>query len=291
MYIELVFYVMLLGHILGDFYFQSDKLAEEKDKSLRAVLKHCLYYTLCIVGIFFICIPFSCNSVLLVLSVSFAHVMVDSAKYVFLNKAAKLASLIQSPAYIWVKRNIFIIDQFFHFAFISICYWRWGQHEKVRWFISQDFNHLPYLPIIVFLGVLCILKPVSIYITSTSLWDYKKTVIDVSASKTTPLEERTNTALGQPGQDTTADDAASEIIAAGRIIGYLERLIIFFLLVYQEFGAIAFVLTAKSLARFKDMEDRNKAEYYLIGTLLSVVSVFAIAMLLGLCKAPQPKQP
>lgn len=40
MYIELVFYVMLLGHILGDFYFQSDKLAEEKDKSLRALLKH-----------------------------------------------------------------------------------------------------------------------------------------------------------------------------------------------------------------------------------------------------------
>ena len=54
---------------------------------------------------------------------------------------------------------------------------------------------------------------------------------------------------------------------------------------YNQFSAMAFVLTAKSVARFKEIEqDKNKAEYYLIGTLLSVVSAFAITVLLGLCK-------
>ncbi|HOD90893.1 MAG TPA: DUF3307 domain-containing protein, partial [Thermotogota bacterium] len=32
-----------------------------------------------------------------------------------------------------------------------------------------------------------------------------------------------------------------------------------------------FILTAKSLARFKQLNDRDFAEYYLIGTLFSVL--------------------
>jgi hypothetical protein len=36
-------------------------------------------------------------------------------------------------------------------------------------------------------------------------------------------------------------------------------------------GAIGFVLTAKSIARFKEFDDREFAEYYLIGTLASML--------------------
>ena len=55
-------------------------------------------------------------------------------------------------------------------------------------------------------------------------------------------------------------------------------------LIYQQFEAIAFILTAKSVARFKEIENnKDMAEYYLIGTLLSVVSVVVLTFLLGLC--------
>ena len=62
----------------------------------------------------------------------------------------------------------------------------------------------------------------------------------------------------------------------GRTIGMLERLPIVLLVVGDEWGGIGFVIAAKSLARFKEFDDRDFAEYYLIGTLTS--SLFAIAV-------------
>ena len=37
------------------------------------------------------------------------------------------------------------------------------------------------------------------------------------------------------------------------------------------YGSIALVLTAKSLARFKQLENKEFAEKYLVGTLISLV--------------------
>lgn len=66
-------------------------------------------------------------------------------------------------------------------------------------------------------------------------------------------------------------------LRVGRFIGILERLLIAGLAVGGQFGAIGFVLAAKSIARFKEMDKRAFAEYYLIGTLLSVL----IALIVG----------
>ncbi len=66
----------------------------------------------------------------------------------------------------------------------------------------------------------------------------------------------------------------------GRTIGILERLLILTLVVMDQWAGIAFVIAAKSLARFKEFDDRDFAEYYLIGTLTS--ALFAIAVGLAL---------
>jgi hypothetical protein len=68
--------------------------------------------------------------------------------------------------------------------------------------------------------------------------------------------------------------------ARGRIIGILERLIIFIAVVMQQYTALGIVVAAKGIARYKKMEnDPQFAEYFLIGTLLSVVVAAGIAML------------
>ena len=36
----------MLGHIIGDFYLQTDKLAAKKKKSTPSMLLHCLLYTI-----------------------------------------------------------------------------------------------------------------------------------------------------------------------------------------------------------------------------------------------------
>lgn len=58
---------------------------------------------------------------------------------------------------------------------------------------------------------------------------------------------------------------------AGRMIGVLERALIYVLVLTGEYGLIGFVLAAKSFARFEQLKERAFAEYVLIGTLLSVL--------------------
>ncbi len=53
-------------------------------------------------------------------------------------------------------------------------------------------------------------------------------------------------------------------------IGVFERLLCVSFAYAQEWSAIGLVLTAKSIARFKDLEQPQVAQYYLVGTLASV---------------------
>lgn len=66
---------------------------------------------------------------------------------------------------------------------------------------------------------------------------------------------------------------------AGMRIGQLERFVVTTLTLLDQYGAIAFVFAAKSIARFKKIEEEPRfAEYYLVGTLASV----SVGILAGL---------
>ena len=250
MYVDLIFIVLLVSHVLGDFYFQSDKMAKERKRKYIAVFKHSLVYTFTTAIILILCIPKRTSQFHLCVTVSLCHFVIDTIKH--------LIEKIPDPKLPWVKKNIFVVDQVIHFLTLAICWYFFGRNLDTRWFISQEMTHLPNLPITILLGVLLIGKPIGIWIANSNLRNYwpENTKIDLSSNSTKN---------------------------AGKTIGYLERLIVLIFLMYQQFGAIAFVLTAKSVARFKDIEkDQRLAEYYLIGTLMSVVSAIVIALLLGL---------
>ncbi len=67
---------------------------------------------------------------------------------------------------------------------------------------------------------------------------------------------------------------------AGRVIGMLERILILFFVLVNQFGAIGFIIAAKGFTRFKELDKREFAEYVLIGTLLSSLFAFAVALLI-----------
>ncbi len=64
----------------------------------------------------------------------------------------------------------------------------------------------------------------------------------------------------------------------GATIGVLERLLIVTLLLLGAEAAIGFVIAAKTIARFKLLDDRDFAEYYLLGTLASVSVAIVTAL-------------
>lgn len=65
----------------------------------------------------------------------------------------------------------------------------------------------------------------------------------------------------------------------GKIIGLLERTFIYFLIIFNQIGAIAVIIALKSLARFNELNDKNFAEYFLIGSLLSLFTATLPAVL------------
>ncbi len=60
------------------------------------------------------------------------------------------------------------------------------------------------------------------------------------------------------------------LMDAGKVIGYLERILIVFSAMIGEYSLIGFMITAKSIVRFEEFTDRKFAEYYLIGTFVSI---------------------
>lgn len=67
---------------------------------------------------------------------------------------------------------------------------------------------------------------------------------------------------------------------AGHVIGILERMAMLTLVWIGQWSALGFVLAAKSVARFKEMENREFAEAYLVGTLTSFLVAGASGLLL-----------
>ncbi len=69
---------------------------------------------------------------------------------------------------------------------------------------------------------------------------------------------------------------------AGRVIGILERwLILLVVMVANQLAVVAFVMAAKSFARFKQLEEKSFAEYVLVGTLLSTFLTLVVALALS----------
>lgn len=75
--------------------------------------------------------------------------------------------------------------------------------------------------------------------------------------------------------DEGNDRISEEERSRGRTIGILERVILLTLVIVGEWAALGFVIAAKSIARFKDFDDRDFSERYLIGTLVSVLVAIA----------------
>lgn len=81
--------------------------------------------------------------------------------------------------------------------------------------------------------------------------------------------------------DTRVSGGSKGLKDAGKWIGIMERLLIFTFIVINEISAIGFLLAAKSVFRFGDLQndsDHKKTEYIIIGTFIS----FSIAIAIGL---------
>jgi hypothetical protein len=77
--------------------------------------------------------------------------------------------------------------------------------------------------------------------------------------------------------DATSASAPDEY-EMGRTIGILERTVVYVLVLIGQWGTLGLVIAAKSIARFSELKNQRFADYYLLGTLASILT----ALLTGL---------
>ena len=152
-----------------------------------------------------------------------------------------------------LKLLFFSINQLIHFVILIGIYYIFNLENSVSNLYIKLQGYENFKIIILYISVFSIIfEPASVFI--------RKLFTSISP-KTSPKENL-------------------EELKAGNIIGKLERIIIAILLLNNQFGVIGFVLTAKSIARFKQMENRDFAEKYLIGTLTSFLIVLISVLIL-----------
>lgn len=77
-----------------------------------------------------------------------------------------------------------------------------------------------------------------------------------------------------------AEGEQQGLARAGLFIGWLERFLMFSAFLVQAWAVLGLVLAAKSVFRFESIRSqRENAEYFVIGTLLSVSQVVVVGML------------
>lgn len=85
---------------------------------------------------------------------------------------------------------------------------------------------------------------------------------------------------GDGGQTPSGPRAGEKAAARGRLIGIIERILAFLLTLNGAVSALGLLLAAKAIARFRDLDQRDFAEYVLIGTLLSISIAVGIGFLM-----------
>lgn len=235
--------MLLLFHVIGDFYFQSNRLVELKNNKKSFLIIHAVIYTIMFVFLFWVNKNMLAVS-LTVIVIFITHLLCDYIMSI-ISKGDK-------------KLKILLIDQIIHILTLGII-----------WFVLKetviDFSNInSYLNQIgisvsldrmvsVLLILLIIGKPTSIFI-----------------EKMLPVEIK---------ESNSIEENSKNRINYGSLIGVLERVTIVLLAILYLWSSIALVFTAKSIARFKQLEDKDFAQKYLIGTLLSLSITLATLLI------------
>lgn len=234
--------LLFAGHAVGDFCLQTDSLAFEKERSRAAMLRHCAIYAMAMAA-----------ATALVVFGMRCDLRAALGAWAGLSLAHALIDGIARPL---LKRfcpgdlRSFLLDQLLHLACCALA---------ALYLAPRNMAELsPYWSeTLVWVASLLLSGAPVCVLVKLILGELRDAAHDPSD------------ATVQPG----------EPVNSGRVIGILERLLVCTLALLGEFGAIAFVITAKSIARYEKMkDDKVFAEIYLVGTLASVAGAIAVPL-------------
>jgi len=235
--------LQFLAHIVADFFFQTQKMANEKNSigfKSRLLPVH--------VGIVFICswvLSFQIEFFAGAGIIAIIHYIIDGFK----------AKANKHPTF-W--KYAFFVDQLLHILVlvgVSLFFERYHGLEPL-FEIPVSATTIA----IVTAYMLCI-QPANYVIKEV----FRSSQIDVAIAEQEKAEIL---------------DGTDELPNAGKLIGVLERMLALTFILIGQYQAVGFLIAAKSVLRYKDT-DTLKTEYVLIGTMLSFGIAVVLGILAG----------
>ena len=260
---KLTLLLLLIGHILGDYYLQTQAMADKKEQENKTLLRHCLVYALPFIGLAGL-YQFNGDFIRAAFWAVLIHCIIDSGKAALMKRRDR--KLKTRP--VSGSGKVYLLDQMIHW--LSLIFIAFFLREKLKqltpWpVIEAMFTEFSYTlggALRWLLAILLIYRPSNItFIKLFSI--YKPEEIPGESAEQEPISFKERQKL-----------------KAGGIIGVLEKMISLIFLSVAQYMAIGLILTAKSIARYdKISKSSTFAEYYLIGTLTSIIMVLLIYFL------------
>ena len=246
-----VLLALITGHLLGDFVVQSDHMAARKTQSIAWLWLH----TLQVAGFTWLFFG-SIQALWIVCAVTVLHFLTDMIRIEIVSAYSRRHSKDKLRIFRFIFR-MFIADQIFHATAIAAI---WYLSASIQWAVATQNiwvtlfgNH--------YIKGLLLLSGIS-----ASVW---------GAGHALKLQ----LVLFPPITIESGDDGLPR---GGRIIGMLERMLIFIFVMAGKPEGVGFLIAAKSVFRIGDLtnrEDRHRAEYIMIGTLFSFTYAIILAFI------------
>jgi hypothetical protein len=243
-----------LAHLLTDFVFQTHRLVEQKRRrQLSAYLFHGLVHYFCAVVILGFFVAGSIHSLrthVVLIALVLVHLAIDVAKIELTRHDVLRDGL-----------GAYLADQILHFVAIAGAAWLLSPAlppggvaallQKAR-SLPDKFLAVPVIYIAVVFGGGYLIR----FLTRS---------------------------LAEDAKSHSPERASEQLQNAGLFIGWLERFLVLTAILLLSPATVGLILTAKSIARYPEFKSERFAEYFLIGTLLSIsIAIAGGAFLLKL---------
>ncbi|MGA9568288.1 MAG: DUF3307 domain-containing protein [Candidatus Korobacteraceae bacterium] len=244
------FLALILAHLCGDFPLQTDALVRAKKNGFRGFAIHAAVHYLCAIAAL---LTFTHDPVwgiypqsLLILYVAL-HVLLDYLKVRYLKIRGQSDST-----------GPFVVDQALHLIMVialSLALLHiWPPQLALAGVWTEQRRHTMLLLAVTYVAV---------------IFAGGYLVRSLTRSLTVQMEP-------------PEGESPKALRDAGLYIGWLERFLVLTALLVQSPAMIGLILTGKSIARLSELKGPQFAEYFLIGTLLSVSLAVSGGVLLQL---------
>jgi hypothetical protein len=261
MFYPIVISLLILAHVLADFVCQPDEVATNKGESPWHMCKHIswhLFFSLALTVLYW-----NVSLTIIIIVIALIHWAVDYLKENHTKQYNEFTMLLCDQLIhvivMMLFATIFLKEINLNSAGAVVINWLTSTFPNCSKITTNDW-------IVYILGAALYIfnvRGASIFVEKlTKQFEPKARRLEID------LNTREFTSLGMPPDKKQIKELLK---FSAETIGKLERILIVTFVLFKAYDAIGAVLTAKSVARFKEFDNPQYAEYFIVGTLASTV--------------------